>query len=148
MSTYYALLLPQHVRLKIQEVRRTLFYASGDSSFRAQESWILLGKTEDTTLSKQVTCPPMPLTVQGATVYSENTLFFPVEQHELDKIRGELGVSHPYSGIYLGKVKREAAVQLPPLTNLRLALVEIQEHGDITLWRTLAEKRLQRGKGL
>jgi len=136
------------MRLKIQEVRRALFFATGHSSFRAQESWILLGETEDTILSKQVTCPPMPLTVQGTTVYSDNTLFFPVEQNELEKIRGELGVSHPYSGIYLGKVNGEAAVQLPPLTNLRLALVEIQEQGEITLWRTLAEKRLQRDKVL
>jgi hypothetical protein len=148
MSTYYALLLPQHMRLKIQEVRKALFFASGDSSFRAQESCILLGETEKSSLPRHVTCPPLPLTVQGKATYYENTLFFPVEQHELEKIRGELGVSHPYSGIYLGKVKREAEVHLPPLTNLRLALVEIQSRGDITLWRTLAEKRLQKDKGL
>ncbi len=148
MSIYYALLLPQHVRLTIQEIRRVLFCRSGHSSFRAQESCILLGETEDSTLTKDVTCPPLPLTVQGTTVYCCNTLFFPVEEKELDKIRGELGVNHPFSGIYLGEVDMDCEATIPALKNLRLALVEIQEEGGITRWRTLTEKRLQKDRGI
>ena len=127
MSIYYALLLPQHVRLKIQEIRRILFCKSGHSSFRAQEGCILLGRTEDTTLTKHVTCPTMPLTVQGSAKFSEHTLYFPVEQIELDTLRTELGVSHPYSGIYLGGINMEYEGEIPPLNNLRLALVEIKK---------------------
>ncbi len=148
MSIYYALLLPQHVRLTIQEIRRVLFCRSGHSSFRAQESCILLGETEDSTLTKDVTCPPLPLTVQGTTAYRSNTLFFPIEGKDLDQIRGELGVSHPYSGIYLGEVAMDYEATIPALKNLRLALVEIQREGEITRWRTLAEKRLQKGRGI
>ena len=144
MSIYYALLLPQHVRLKIQEIRRVLFCKSGHESFRAQDSCILLGKTEDTILTKQVTCPTLPLTVQGYATYSDNSLYFPVEQKELDLLRTELGISHPYSGIYLGEVNMEYLGEIPPLNNLRLALVEIQQEGEISLWRTLSEKRLQK----
>ncbi|HHT81681.1 MAG: hypothetical protein WCS35_02300 [Sphaerochaeta sp.] len=146
MPTYYALLLPQHIRLKINDIRRTLFCKSGDSSFRAQESCILLGETEDKALSKKVTCPPLPLTVQCSTAFSDGTLFFPVLQNELAQIREELGVSHPYSGIYLGKVNVTHEEQLPPLNNLRLAIVEIKEEDGITLWRTLSEKRLKKGR--
>jgi hypothetical protein len=148
MPIYYALLLPQHVRLKIQEIRRGLFSTSGHSSFRAQESWILLGKTEDTSLSKQVSCPPLPRTVHGKATYTENTLFFPVEQKDLALLRAELGVSHPYSGIYLGGVNMECEGAIPSVKNLRLALIEIQQEGAIIRWRTIAEKRLQKGKGL
>jgi len=146
MSIYYALLLPQHVRLKIQEIRRTLFSLSGHGSFRAQESCILLGQTEDTTLEKHGTCPPLPLTVQASATFSDHSLYFPVEQKELALLRTELGVSHPYSGIYLGRVDREYKGEIPPIKNLRLALVEIKEEGEVTLWRTIAEKRLQKDK--
>lgn len=131
----------------ILKVRRTLYFATGHSSFRAQEGCILLGQTEDTTLSKAVTCPSLPLIVHNRATFSDNTLFFPVEQKELSQIRTELGVDHPYSGIYLGEVNMEAEAEIPPLKNLRLALVEIQKEGEITLWRTLAEKRLK-GKGI
>lgn len=148
MSIYYALLLPQHVRLKIQEIRRVLYSKSGHSSFRSQESCILLGRTEDTTLAKHVTCPPLPLEVQARAAYSGDTLFFPVEEKELAQLRSELGVSHPYSGIYLGRTDLEYEGEIPPLNNLRLALVEVKEEGSITLWRTLAEKRLQKDKGI
>lgn len=146
MSTYYALLLPQHVRLTINEIRRVLFCRSGHISFRAQESCILLGRTEDTALTKKVTCPTLPLAVQGSATYAENTLFFPVEEKKLAQIRTELRINHPYSGIYLGQADISYEAEIPPLTNLRLALVEIQEKGEVTLWRTLAEKRLQKGK--
>jgi|GEM_PF-6552977 len=146
MSIYYALLLPQHVRLKIQEIRRVLFCQSGHGSFRAQESCILLGETEDTNLTKHVICPTLPLTVQNSATFSNGTLYFPVEQKELALLRTDLGVSHPYSGIYLGGVDVNYEGQIPPLKNLRLALVEIKKEGEITLWRTLAEKRLQKGK--
>lgn len=146
MSIYYALLLPQHVKLKVQDIRRTLFSKSGHSSFRAQESCILLGRTEDTSLTKKVTCPNLPLSVQGKTSFSDNTLFFPIEQKELALLRTELGVSHPYSGIYLGEVDTAYEADIPPLNNLRLALVEIQREGELTLWRTLSEKRLLKDK--
>ena len=146
MSIYYALLLPQHVRLKIQEIRRVLFSISGHTTFRALESSILLGKTDDTTLAKRVTCPTLPLKVQESATYSHHTLYFPVEQKELALLRTELGVSHPYSGIYLGEADMTYEGEIPPLKNLRLALVEIYKEGEITRWRTLAEKRLQKGK--
>ena len=146
MSIYYALLLPQHVRLKILEIRRDLFCKSGHASFRAQDSCILLGKTEDTTLTKHVSSPTLPLTVHPSATYSEHTLYFPVAHKELALLRTELKVSHPYSGIYLGEVPMEYEGVIPPLNNLRLALVEIKKEGSITLWRTLAEKRLQKGK--
>ena len=146
MSIYYALLLPQHVKLKIQEIRRVLFCTSCHISFRAQESYILLGETDDTSLTKQVSCPQGPLHVQGRTVYDGKTLFFPVEEKELAQMRAELGVSHPYSGIYLGEVNVTYEASIPPLKNLRLALVETHKEGELTLWRTLSEKRLQKGR--
>ncbi|NBK23403.1 MAG: hypothetical protein EOM68_15405 [Spirochaetia bacterium] len=148
MSIYYALLLPQHVRLKILEIRRVLFSKSGHPSFRSQESCILLGQTEDTTLTKNVTCPPLPLKVQARATFSADTLHFPVEKQTLASLRAELGVSHPYSGIYLGRKNMEYEGEIPPLNNLRLALVEVKEEGAITLWRTIAEKRLQKDKGI
>ncbi len=148
MSTYYALLLPQHVRLKIQEIRKALYVASGHKSFRSLESCILLGRTEDTTLSKKVSCPRLPLAVQDRATFASDTLFFPVEEKELTQIRTELGVTHPYSGIYLGGInwEYEGDFPIPPLKNLRLALVEIQSDKTIMLWRTLAEKRLQKDR--
>ncbi len=148
MSTYYALLLPQHVRHQINEIRRVLFSKSGDASFRARESCILLGRTEDTTLTKRVTCPTLPLKVQGLAEYAESSLFFAVKRQDLAQIRAELGVDHPYTGIYLGGVYVPYSAEIPPLHNLRLALVETREEGNIILWRTLAEKRLQKGKGI
>ncbi|HKM06536.1 MAG TPA: hypothetical protein VJ869_06055 [Sphaerochaeta sp.] len=148
MSIYYALLLPQHVRLKIQEIRKALFASCGHSSFRELESCILLGKTEDTTLAKGVSCPSLPLILEGKAVFASDTLFFPIEEKELLKIRTELGVSHPYSGIYLGKVNLETRTEIPPLNNLRLALIEVKKEGAIMFWRTLAEKRLQKDKGI
>ena len=148
MSIYYALLLPQQVRLTVNDIRRVLFCKSGHFSFRAQESCILLGKTDDTTLAAKVTCPPLPMAVEGRAAYSHNTLFLPVQEKSLEQIRGELGVNHPYSGIYLGAVDLHHESDIPGLNDLRLALVEIQEEDGITLWRTLAEKRLQRGKGI
>ena len=146
MSIYYALLLPQHVKLKVQDIRRTLFCKSGHSSFRALESCILLGRTDDITLTKKVTCPTLPLQVQSKASFLDNTLFFPIEQKELDLLRTELGVSHPYSGIYLGEIDIACEGDIPPLKNLRLALVEIQREGELTLWRTLSEKRLQKDR--
>ena len=148
MSIYYALLLPQHVRLTINEVRRVLFCKSGHFSFRAQESCILLGKTDDTALATNVSCPPLPMAVEGRTKYSDNTLFFPVQEKDLELIRCELGVDHPYSGIYLGDLDMHYESDIPELNNLRLALVDIQEEDGVTLWRTLAEKRLQKDKGI
>ncbi len=145
MSIYYALLLPQHVRLAINEARRVLFCSSGHVSFRAQQGCILLGETSDRALTKKVTCPTLPLAVQGKSTFANNTLFFPIEEKELEQIRAELGVSHPYSGIYLGELDISYEREIPEVNNLRLALVEILKEGEITLWRTLAEKRLQRG---
>ncbi|MDY0287641.1 MAG: hypothetical protein RBR15_02310 [Sphaerochaeta sp.] len=144
MSIFYALLLPQHVRLAINEARRVLFCSSGHPSFRAQQGWILLGETSDRALTKKVTCPTLPLTAKGKSAYASNTLFFPIEEKELKQIRTELGVSHPYSGIYLGELDIPYETEIPQVNNLRLALVEILKEGEITLWRTLAEKRLQR----
>ena len=146
MPVYYALLLPQQVRLKLNLIRRTLYSKSGNSSFRAQESCILLGETADTSLSKLVSCPPLPLPVQGIAAYAEQTLHFPVPEEALRQIREELGVSHSYSGIYLGDEKLEYEAEIPAINDLRLALVEVERQGNLTLWRTLSEKHLQRGK--
>lgn len=144
MSTYYALLLPQHIRLHIRKIRQTLFRETGNSSFCQGECWILLGKTQDTALTKTVTCPTLPLSITPKTTYAYNTLFLAVEPEELKQLREELGVSHPYSGIYLGEVDREILTQVPPIQSLRLALVELKQEGPLVLWRILSEKRLQK----
>lgn len=148
MSTFYSLLLPKKVTQQLYEVRTQLFRQSGGSSFRKLEPWIVLGETEDTSLEKQVSCPQLPLPCSSFTTFQNQVLFLSIPDDAVKALRTELGINHPYTGIYLGEADLPCNVELPPIDDVRLALVEIQDKGELTTWRILAEKHLQRDRGL
>ena len=148
MSTFYSLLLSKNVLKQLHDVRTQLFRQSKDSSFRTLEPWIILGETEDTTLRKPVSCPKLPLHCDNSARFQNQTLFLPMPEETFEVLRSELDVDHPYTGIYLGASELSCKAELFPIDDLRLALVEIQKAGPLTTWRILAEKHLQRDKGL
>ncbi len=74
-------------------------------------------------------------------------LFFPIENKFLQPLKDQLGVSYPITGIFLGSIEETIEATLPPVDDLRLALLEIKETEGLTLWRILSEKHLQTDKG-
>jgi hypothetical protein len=147
MPKMYCLLLPQTTRAAITESRTTLFKRTGESSFRVFPPCIILGETESSRLLDDLTCPPLPIFVTQQARFEKDALFFPVEGKALQLLQEQLGVTHPFCGIFLGRQKEEIEATIPPIKDLRLALLEYEQKDGLTLWRILCEKHLQRDKG-
>ncbi|WP_320130228.1 hypothetical protein [uncultured Sphaerochaeta sp.] len=147
MPSYFCLLLPEATRKVINQIRTELFRKSGSKSFRTLPPCIMLGETEKNSLPAGLDCPNLPLKIGKTSCFMHDQLFFPIENKFLQPLKDQLGVSYPITGIFLGSIEETIEATLPPVDDLRLALLEIKETEGLTLWRILSEKHLQTDKG-
>lgn len=148
MAMYYALIPPHQLQRQLFSLREELFQMTGDSSFSSLEPWIILGPTSDTYIRKGLTCPNLPLSVNGVASYESGTLLLPVPADELLLLRTQLQTTFPYCGVYLGQKKQDIERKLYPFDDVMVALVEIKKEGALTLWRVVAQKHLRSDRGL
>ena len=147
MESLYILRLPKELQRELGKLRSELYALHPDPSFQALESCIILGKAKDGDSIGYVTCPKLPLVSLGELRYTDHHLYIPVDESALAPLRSELDTSYPYSGIHLGDIEVQHTMEPVVIRDLWIAMLTIQEEGDLKLWRVSSEKHLDSGKG-
>jgi|GEM_PF-1040971 hypothetical protein len=143
MSFYYVLTLEQEFKKKILTLRTELYRKEGDASSRELPPVIMLGEAKNSNDVK-VPCPEKVL-IGGQSIYQDR-LILPVQG--LDELDASLQISNPINSIFLCNNNLPCR-QLSDmeLTDIRLALLEVQQEGPLLIWRYLWQKRLRKDTG-
>lgn len=142
MQNYYILRLHKDLRIALDKERDRLYAMCGDSSLLKWEPCIILGSATEH-VTHIIPSPPMPLTVEGATRYTDGILHLPLKDPTaLEKTRDSLETAWPISGIFLGTVDLEYSRAELLLRSLSFAVLET----TASSWRIGPERRLHSGK--
>ncbi|MEA4861428.1 MAG: hypothetical protein VB127_13150 [Sphaerochaeta sp.] len=147
MESLYILRLAKELQRELNKLRSELYALCPDPSFYALEPCIILGSTDEIESNAHIPCPELPLTCERELRYSHHHLHIPVDDAALSPLRKALGISYPYSGIYLADVEIQRTIEPVIIKDLWFALLTIHEEGALKLWRVSSEKHLDSGKG-
>lgn len=146
MESYYILRLGKDRRTKLANIRTLLFEKSGHSSFCCLEPCIILGPCDPSSVVPYVSCPQLPILIDGSLHFEEGQLFLPIERGVLAPLRNELATDYPISGIYLGSDHVSVPVESFTINSVSLAILTVERKKDLTLWNVLSERHLDSGK--
>ena len=146
MESYYILRLGNDLRTKLIKIRTLLFEKSGQSCFCCLEPCIILGPCDPSSGVPFVSCPQLPICIDGNLHFKEGQLFLPIEREVLAPLRSELATDYPISGIYLGSEQVSVPIQSFTINSVSLAILSVERTEDITLWNVLSERHLDSGK--
>lgn len=93
-----------------------------------------------------VSCPQLPILIDGTLHFEEGQLFLPLERDVLAPLRNELATDYPISGIYLGSEQVSVPIQSFTINSVSLAMLSVERTEDLIFWNVLSERHLDSGK--